>query len=283
MRYDICRKKGKLFLMGSQITSVQKNQEVSALLCLPNSRIIAGGTTFSPAMHHTLHLIDISALEGMDGIRQQGPRIVLGPLVTLDAIANSPLVRAYAPALAESAASVSPDEIRARGTLGGNLAGQPIGDSASALIAANAKLTIRTDSDYREEMADRFWGADGQTVLGPDEWISKVTLPIAKEPLTGEAYGKLGTWDDLSASVTAAVRISLSPDNSVIRIRAAMAAGGRKVSRLYPLERKLKGSPATPDRIEAAADAIDAPAPVRELLHHILQRSTAAAEERRAH
>ncbi len=269
--------------MGSQIISVQKSQEVSALLSLPNSRIIAGGTTFSPAMHETLRLIDISGLEGTDGIRQHGPRIVIGPMVTLDAIANSPLIREHAPALAESAASVSPDEIRARGTLGGNLAGQPIGDSASALIAANAKLTIRTETDYREEMADRFWRPDGRNTLAYDEWITQVSIPLAKEPLTGEAYGKLGTWDGVTPPITAAVRISLSPQNIVTQIRAAMTTPGPKIIRLYPLERKLKGSPAAPDRIRDAANAIDAPAPLRELLHHILRHSTAAAEERRAH
>ena len=42
--------------MRSEVTSVQKIQEVSALLTIPHSRIIAGGTTFSPDIEEELHL-----------------------------------------------------------------------------------------------------------------------------------------------------------------------------------------------------------------------------------
>ena len=44
------------------------------------------------------------------------------------------LLKAYAPALAEAAASVS-SEVRERATFGGNLALDRIGDTAAALLA----------------------------------------------------------------------------------------------------------------------------------------------------
>ena len=141
--------------MHSKITSAGKIQEVSALLTLPGSRIIAGGTTFSPDSEEERYLVDISGLEGLDGIKQKGTRIELGSLTSLSAMANSMLLRAYAPALAEAAAEASA-EIRDRGTLGGNLAAEAIGDCAAALLASGAKLTIRTESDFREILIDRF-------------------------------------------------------------------------------------------------------------------------------
>ena len=54
--------------MHSETTAVQTVQEVSALLAVPNSRIIAGGTSVSALSDEDLHLVDISVLEGLDGM-----------------------------------------------------------------------------------------------------------------------------------------------------------------------------------------------------------------------
>ena len=48
--------------MPSKIISVQKSREVSALLVVPNSCIIAGGTTFPQGPDDDLYLVDISGL-----------------------------------------------------------------------------------------------------------------------------------------------------------------------------------------------------------------------------
>ena len=122
--------------MQTEITSVQKSQEVSALLQVPNSRIIAGGTTFASPKEQNLHLVDISTLEGLDGIKQKGNRIELGALTTLESMEASALLKKYFPALAEAAALAGTAEIRQKGTLGGNLASSRIGDTAPHCLHA---------------------------------------------------------------------------------------------------------------------------------------------------
>ena len=74
--------------MAAERTTVQTVQEVSALLALPESRIIAGGTTLSTQTDKDQYLVDISGLEGLDGIKQKGNRIESGPAATPSADAG---------------------------------------------------------------------------------------------------------------------------------------------------------------------------------------------------
>ena len=276
--------------MRPEITSVQKIQEVSALLGIPDSRILAGGTTFTPETAEGLHLVDISGLEGLDGIRQKGSRIEIGPLAALSAVGSSLLLKAHAPALAEAAAGAADAEIRERGTIGGNLAADRIGDTAAALLASGAKLTIRTDSDFREILIDRFWPAGGGNDLAYDEWITRITLQIPKEPVWGAAFGKIGKWDlSRDPAAAAAVQLSLNDQNKVTGIRGGLRLGSDRIYRMFPLEKALKNQTVTREVLDKAVAAM-APA-AREFveesvfsafLKDVLERSIAMAEERRA-
>lgn len=266
--------------MSPQITSVQKSQEVSALLSLPDSHIIAGGTSFSRDPREGMFLVDITTIEGLDTISLKGTHIILGPLVTLETLADSPLIKKFAPSLAESAAAAAPEDIRIRGTLGGNLADKRIGDCSTALLAAGAKLTIKTDCDYRELMLDRFWAPDGSNTLAYDEWITRISIPVSKAPREGEAFGRIGTWDDVSTPAAAAVRISLDENDVVTGIRGALRTGSSKIIRMFPAERILKNKTISDHLIREAVNAMDASPALSELLHGILQRSTAMARER---
>ena len=276
--------------MRSNITSVQTVREVSALLAAPDSRIIAGGTSFSPDAGERFHLVDISGLEGLDGIRQKGTRLEIGPLAALSALGSSMLLKAYAPALAESAAQAAVPEIRERGTLGGNLAASHVGDTAAALLASGAKLTIKTDSDFREILIDRFWRPDGENDLSFDEWITRITVQIPKEPLWGAAFGKIGEWDltrDRIAS--AAVQLSLNEKNIITGIRGGLCLGAKNVRRMFPLEKALKNRRVSEEDLEKGVRAmIPAAAGYADeeefaaLLKDILLRAAAMADERRA-
>ncbi len=275
--------------MRSEITSVRNIQEVSALLAVPGSRIIAGGTTFSAKADNGLHLVDISGLEGLDGIKQKGTRIELGPLTTLDALQRSMLLKSYAPVLAEAAAAASP-EIRERGTLGGALAGDPAGDPAVALMASGAKLTVKTDCDFRELMIERFWPVSGGNDLNYDEWITRITLPLPKEAYWGDAFGRLGTWDaEQVPAAAAAVRVCVDEKRTVTSARGGLRLGKSDVRRMFPLEKALKNRPFTEENTEKAAEmmlsSVKDPMPeeeLRALLKELLHRAFAMAEERRA-
>ena len=275
--------------MRPEITAVQNIREVSAFLTLPNSRIIAGGTTFSPDPEEELHLVDISGLEGLDGIKQKGTRIELGPLTTLSTIAGSMLLKAYAPALAASAAAADPS-IRERGTLGGNLASIWVGDCAVALMASGAKLTIRTGSDFREILIDRFWPAGGGNDLDYDEWITRIGIPVPKEPLWGDAFGRTGAWNETETpAAAAAVRLVTDASGRVTSVRGGIRTGLENVRRMFPLEKALKNQPFTEENLEKAVrvtvsgiqNEIDEKE-LSDLLKDLLRNAYSMAEERRS-
>ena len=272
--------------MRSKITTVQKSQEISALLAVPESRIIAGGTTFSPEEKETLYLVDISALEGLDGIRKKGNRMEIGPLAPLSALAASGTVQAFAPALAASAASAAVPDIREKATLGGNLASARIGDAAVVLLAYGAKLTIRTDTDYREILIDRFWNADGDNDLNYDEWIMRISLQIPSGSV-GEAFGKTGEWDlTRETAGAAAVRIRLNEDDTVADIRGGLRVGYRNIRRMFPLEKALKNKPVSEENLQKAVRAMlsvisGSGETLSPLLTDVLARAAGMAKERR--
>lgn len=275
--------------MPAEIISVQNSQEVSALLAVPGSRIIAGGTSFLAQPDGPLRLVDIRSLEGLDSIRHKGNRLEIGPLTTLDALGSSMAVQAYAPALAECAASAATAEIRQRATLGGNLAADHIGDTAAALLASGAKLTIKTDSDFRDVQIDRFWTPGGRNTLEYDEWIIRITVQIPQETCWGAAFGRTKDWDlacDPEAAV--AVQLSLDEKDRITAVRGGLRLGTMNIRRMFPLERTLKNRPAAEETIVKAVRAM-APLAAGYLdetefsvfLADLVRRSVIMAKERR--
>ena len=275
--------------MTIEITAVQKIQEVPALLTIPNSRIAAGGTTFDQNTSEELRLIDISGLEGLDGIKQKGSRIELGALTKLQTMGESALLKTYAPALAEAAANAGTADVRERGTLGGNLCAVRIGDTAPALLASGAKLTIKTDSDFRELLIDRFWDQNGKNDLQYDEWITRITVQIPKEERWGAAYGKIGEWDlETDPIAAAAVQLGIDGKNNITSIRGGLRLGTNNIRRMFALEKVLKNRPATEENLEKAVKAMAPAAQNRmdeteftDFLLDIVRRSLTMVQERR--
>ena len=275
--------------MQTNVTAVQKSQEVSALLEMPDSRIIAGGTTFRPGEECASQLVDISGLQGLDGIKQKGSRIEIGPLALLSTLADASLLKTYVPVLSEAAAGVTPAEIRERGTLGGNLANERIGDCAAALLAWGAKLTIKTGDDFRDLLIDRFWSQDGKNDLNYDEWITRITLQMPKETQWGAAFGKTGEWSQTAEPpAAAAVRLSVDEKDIITGIRGALRMGKNGIRRMFPLEKALKNQPASAESFGRAVSAVTSALHgdtdqtlISGLLSDVLQRSFTMAAERR--
>lgn len=90
---------------------------------------LGGGTDLLALMKDDVvspgRLVSLAELEGFSGVREEGGRIVLGAGTTLAEIAASDLLRRRLPALAEAAGRVGSPQIRAQGTLGGNLCQRP--------------------------------------------------------------------------------------------------------------------------------------------------------------
>lgn len=89
----------------------------------PKAMYVAGGTDLLPNLKHRIvrprTLVGIGDIAG--GVREVDGALVIGAGTRLDALAADPLVRALAPPLATAAGVVASPQIRAMGTLGGNV------------------------------------------------------------------------------------------------------------------------------------------------------------------
>ena len=87
--------------------------------------LVAGGTDAVPNLKHRLHepkrLVHLGRVEVLRFVRETPDRLDLGPRVTLAELSAHPAVRRDFPSLAKAASLVAGPQLRAMGTLGGNL------------------------------------------------------------------------------------------------------------------------------------------------------------------
>jgi carbon-monoxide dehydrogenase medium subunit len=147
-----------------------------------DARPIAGGHTLLPVMKQRLaappHLVDLSHIEGLDGIEMKGRSLSIGATATHAAVANSPIVGEAIPALAELAALIGDPAVRHKGTIGGSLANNdPTADYPAAVLALNA--TVKTNK--RDIPADQFFKGLFSTALEENEIITAIAFPIPQK------------------------------------------------------------------------------------------------------
>lgn len=89
----------------------------------PEAMYVSGGTDLLPNVKHGLFkprtLVGLSGIPG--GVVEDGERVVIGATTHLDELASNPAIRGTLPPLAQAAALVASPQIRAMGTLGGNV------------------------------------------------------------------------------------------------------------------------------------------------------------------
>jgi len=199
---------------------------------LEDAKLLAGGQTLIPVMKQRLaspaNLIDLNRIEGLNGIELKGRSLVIGAMARHVEVANSDVVKANLPALAELAEMVGDPHVRHRGTLGGSIANNdPNADYPAACIGLGASII----TTKRRITADEFFTGMFDTALEPDEIITKVMFPLVKKA----GYIKFRN----PASRFALVGVFVSKRGSEIRV-AVTGAGASGVFRVPAFEEALK-------------------------------------------
>ena len=197
------------------------------------AKIVAGGMTLLPTMKMRLaqpsDLIDLSAIEGLDGIKDTGSAIEIGAMTRHADVASSDVVKAAIPALAKLADSIGDAQVRNRGTLGGSIANSdPAADYPAAVLGLGA--TIRTDQ--REISADDYFLGMFETALAADELVVAVSFPKPKKA----AYAKFPN----PASRYAVVGVMVADTDSGLRV--AVTGAGACAYRATAFEEALSSS-----------------------------------------
>ncbi len=112
------------------VTPTTKEQAVQALAAgWGETEVLAGGTDLLSLMKDYVstpkRVVDIKGIKELYGITPKAGGLRIGALATLEQLANSAAVKQQYPSLAQAAAGVTSPQIRARGTVGGDLCQRP--------------------------------------------------------------------------------------------------------------------------------------------------------------
>ena len=172
-----------------------------------DARIIAGGQSLGPMLNLRLAqpatLVDIRRIPELRVVRAEGDAVVLGAGVTHAEIEDgaAPAVRW----LAEVARGIAFRPVRNRGTLGGSLAhADPAADWPSVLMALGASVEIASAAGVRTCPLDSFFLGAYATVVGPDELVQSVRVPIPSKDTRFGYYKfclRVGEFAEASAAV----------------------------------------------------------------------------------
>jgi aerobic carbon-monoxide dehydrogenase medium subunit len=231
-----------------------------------DARPLAGGHSLIPMMKLRLAvpqaLIDLAGIAELRGIRREGDAIVIGATTTMaDLIASDDLASAI-PIIRETALVIADPQVRARGTLGGNVAnGDPGNDMPALMQCLDASYLIAGRAGPREVAARAFYQGTYLTSLRPGEVVTGVRIPLPPAG-HGWAYEKLKR--KVGDYATAAAGVVMAMQNG----RVAQIAIGLTNVGDTPLFAEAAGTiltgssldVETVDRAIAAAEAITAPA-----------------------
>jgi xanthine dehydrogenase YagS FAD-binding subunit len=94
-----------------------------------DARVHAGGTDLLGCLRENVFtagkVVSISSIKELEGIREDRGGLRIGALSTITQVAESPLVKKLYPGLARAASEVGSPQLRAQGTIGGNICQKP--------------------------------------------------------------------------------------------------------------------------------------------------------------
>lgn len=217
------------------INAVSLREAMQALRDHPGARLVQGGTDLMVEVNFNRAAVnDVVALRQVNELRRwhvdddvagDAKTVRIGAGVPYAEMERAPLCD-LVPALAQAARTVGSPQIRAAGSLGGNLGTcSPAGDGLPVLSALDATVHLQSIDSERAMSVHDFMVGVKKNARRPDEVIVAVTLPIVEG---FQGYAKVGTRN---AMVISAASACLVHDARAGTVRLALGAVGPTVVR----------------------------------------------------
>jgi carbon-monoxide dehydrogenase medium subunit len=223
------------------------------------ARVVAGNTMlYDLAQHGGLDdvqiLVDISRI-GLNYIILDGIELKIGALTTFSEIANFSLnPKGGVDALFETAAKITPPQIRNSGTIGGALcSGIPFLDMPTTVLALNGEIHSVASNEKLCVSAKDFFVDYFQTAIRPDELLTSVHFRLS-EPGAGSSFVKLGRVSVDFAVVNTATYIQVDEIGRCSEARIALGAVASTPIRWTSAEQKIIGKKLDRNTIIKALD-----------------------------
>ena len=219
-------------------------------------KILSGGQSLLPLMKMRLSkpgfVIDIGRIPGLDSVREEGNRLVVGALVTHAQIESSDLLQKRCPLLPQTATTIADVQVRNRGTIGGSIAhADPAGDWPAAALALDAEVKITGPNGERWLRCEEFFLGLLMSVLEPDEIVTAIRVPVTGGDKT--AYMKAAPRSSGFAVVGVAVRIGLDASGQCSEAAIGITGVTDKAYRAARVEQMLAGKKLETSLIDQAA------------------------------
>lgn len=223
------------------IVAKELKTALSALREHEDARLIAGGTDLMVEINFNhvkpTTMISLRDIASLRSIRFDTPDILsIGSGVPYLVIEGEPVLSAI-PALAQAARTVGSPQIRAAGSLGGNLGTcSPAGDTLPVMFALDAMINLSSLDSTRIVSIHDFMTGVKRSVRQRDEIITSIDIPIIRG---WQGYSKVGVRNAMVISVASACLVA---DHSNANVRIALGSVGPTIIRCRESEAWLKSA-----------------------------------------
>jgi CO/xanthine dehydrogenase FAD-binding subunit len=161
-----------------------------------DASLLAGGTDLVVGLRSgrvaPRVIVDLKRISDLaPGVTETEGRVCISAPTSLTDIIADRRIRDHFPALVEAASTVGSVQIRNRATLTGNICNaSPAADTAPALLAYGAEVTLISRRGSRRLPLEEFLLGPRRTILGADEIAAAVEIP-KPAPRTGSRFARL--------------------------------------------------------------------------------------------
>lgn len=254
-----------MYDIGSIYRAKSVDDAIAALERDSEALVIAGGTDVLIKVREGklagCRLVSIHDLPELKGIElSSAGDVEIGPLSTFRDVTFSPVIRGTIPVLGEAADSAGGPQLRAAGTIGGNVCnGITSADTASTLVALDAVLRVRGPRGEREVPIAEWYQGVGKVALAPYELLVKIVIPRANyEGYTGHyiKYAQRSAMDIATMGVSCLVKLTRDK-KTVDDLSLAFGVAGPVPMRAYSAEAAVRGLPIGEAAEQIGAAALD--------------------------
>jgi xanthine dehydrogenase small subunit len=184
-------------------------------------------------------IIWLGRVSGLDAIEDAADALTIGATATH--AAAYPHLAGIDPDLGELMRRFGSAQVRASGTVGGNIAnGSPIGDLAPALIALGSELELRQGEATRTLPLENFFIAYRRQDRQPGEFVRRIMVPKLKDHETFRAYKVSKRFDEDISAAMGAFKFTLD-GRRIAGARVAFGGMAATPKRAAGTERALAG------------------------------------------
>jgi xanthine dehydrogenase small subunit len=211
----------------------------------PAATIVAGATDvglwITKQLRDLPKIIHVGRVRGFDNIEDTGYELLIGAGATYSRA--EPYLSRIDPDLGELLRRLGSKQVRASGTIGGNVAnGSPIGDTPPALIALGATVNLRRGTRARSMPIEDFYIEYGKQNRDPGELVTSLVVPKLSAGQIFRSYKISKRFDQDISSVMGAFRFTVEEDGRISEARIAYGGMAGTPKRASGAERALAGA-----------------------------------------